>query len=92
MTDKEINELARKYGQAKGNGKSSIVREYNTGLMTEALRWLLRDHCIVRKSEVVEWVETVAEFMPSSNLQFMLKCGAKNLFGTEIFNNNNEEK
>lgn len=50
-----------------------------------------RDHCIVKKSEVKDWVENASQFMPTSNLQFALKCGAKKLFGTDLFKERSEK-
>lgn len=57
MTDKEIKDIARKYAEeAYPTGLSP--KSFYEAVATEVIELLLRDHCVVSKSDLKTWVES----------------------------------
>lgn len=93
MNYKDIERLARELAK-KHRSQSALKVETPTQTYYEyapfiksVIQDILRDHCIVPKSEVKEWVETLLTVMPAMPItsRTMTKIGAKRLFGAELF-------
>lgn len=99
MTPEQINVLAREYAvgvtkdMAKNLDESSCLLNetiiQTTEYCSDFLQWLLKRFCIVEKSDIKEWVNTVAEVVPYPE-NIALKIGAERLFGKELFKDKEE--
>lgn len=102
MTDKEIAELARAFAY-DANWEDYEDRQFNVTNYEmpfrdakEVLTWLLRDHCIVRKSEVKNLYDNAKMLTYVSQVEHNIigKAGIKvleSLFGAEMFNGKEEK-
>lgn len=83
MNEEELSKLAREYAEACGNG--SVVIESRYDIMTEVLQFILRDHCIVKKSDVKrEHVEALKRCKNQDHYDGACEV-ISNLFGTDLF-------
>lgn len=89
MTDEQINALAREYAKAttpydKDDFYYEAAFRNRERAFCKAIKWLSNRFCIVEKSEIKEWVNTVPEVV-SFPENVALKIGAERLFGKELF-------
>lgn len=89
MNNDEITKLAREYAEENGDDTAIFIGVCNV------LRWLLRTHCIVRKSLVMEEYsdastdieESIKYNMRISEVMIGKKELLESLFGAETFKN-----
>lgn len=84
FAEQEYNEVLPYLHNPSPKEKDEFVRKAS-GDIRKAFQWLAKDYCIVPKAEVVDWVNTLENFMPNTQSATMMKIGAKRLFGKELF-------
>ncbi len=89
MTDKDIEKLARGYTiESIGRPDTAWIKEY-----VDFLNFILRTHCIVSKSEVMEAYKYATtptnEFTPS-RMRKMVRFTLEDLFGSDLFKDNGD--
>ncbi len=92
MTDEAIEKLAREY--AEEQTPSPILQSVLAEDTAHVIRFILRTHCIVSKSEVMEAYKYTTtptnEFTPS-RMRKMVRSTLEALFGSDLFKDNGDE-
>ena len=90
MTNEAIEKLAREYAEYCGNGKVVVESRYD--IMSEALRWLLRTHCIDSKEKIMDEYEGWRQFLGTKDEE-MAMAGMwqiRELFGSDLSFDDND--
>ena len=100
MNEQEISKLAREYAEdyMRTNAPEVSLSDNLTNEIEKqvkpVLQWLLRDHCIVKKSEVKEVYQKNILSTPSMQqnaYQIGIIDTLEHFFGTDLFKERSEE-